>query len=412
MKRVLSIIILFVFIFLGFQLAIGFAKKGHEITYTIKSNNQDFNIKETYKKKNNDYYDITIENDTEKYLYILNNNWNKQKKIIKEIKYYKNNEESCIYPIFIDNSGSHIECYLNGINYSSDSFSNQSFIKTIKEELEQEGYSFSDTNDINTIESIGNTVVYKNNLIETDTITLWNYKGISIINKNNLKSQIVLGFDKYVNNHGILVDNYYIVPNYLSERVNEFSELYIISISDNKINKLKLDYTLSSNTYINGIIDNKLYYTDPSNLIQLEINPKNKNSRLIGNKELGGIFYNGTWQDKNIYDFVNDKILFKNEIPNEITMKYKYNEIIETDSSYYFYDNNYVYQLSKENNDYLIVLFKTNNLNNFHVVNDTVYYVIGDTLYYYRNGIGSIPLLKNNELKYNTYNRININRNQ
>ena len=67
-------------------------------------------------------------------------------------------------------------------------------------------------------------------------------------------------------------------------------------------------------------------------------------------------------------------------------------------------------EISKDNIDVSVLLFKANNLNNFKVVDDTIYYVVGDTLYYFNENSGNIPVLKNNELRYNQLNRVAIYR--
>lgn len=409
MKRTISILLLLIVLFLVFQWTTDFFKKGHEVTYTVSVSDKKFEITEIYQKENGDYYDITIKSDNEVFYYTFDNEYNKQKNIIEKIEYFTNNNNSCIYPVLLNSQGSYIECNKDNQIYTDISYPDNNFINTIKGDLVNKGYVISNNSDLTKVETLNKSTIYINNLLDTDTITLWNYKGIDIINKDNLVVKSVLGFDKYENSNAYLVENYYIVPNYLSSRVLEFSSINIIDINENKVEELELGYTLSSGTYVNGVVDGKLYYTDPNNLLQIEINPSKKNVRLIGSKELGGQFYDGNWHDANIYDFVSNKILFSDKLPEEIT-NMTYQQLSEGNASYYIYSNGTVYQIPKKHLDKKIVLFNANNLNNLKAIEDTVYYVVNDTLYYFDNELGIIPVLKNNELRYNTVNRIDINR--
>lgn len=408
MKRAISILVLLILTFICFEFGVNFLKKGHEVSYQVYVNDKVFKITEIYQKTNGNTYDIKIESDTEVFNYVIENNYNKQKKIIKKIEYFNENNNSCIYPILDNDEGTYLECFKDNKLYTSSSFYDQNFINNIKASLKEKGYQLTKEIDITNVKEYQNTTVYTNNIIDNDLITLWTYKGIRTFTKKDSLLKNILSFDKYENNHGYLVDKYYIIPSYLSSKVTEFSKVNVINLETKTVEQIDLVYTLSSDTYINGVVDNKLYYTDPSNLLQIEINPKKKTSRLIGSKDLNGQIYNGSWESINIYDFVSNKLLFKKEIPN---INYSYKEIIEGKYSYYFYnDNGEVYQISKNSLESPILLFKVDNINNFNVVDDTIYYVADDTLYYYSNEDGIVPILKNNDLRYNTTNRISIYR--
>lgn len=408
MKKIVSILVLLILLFFVGQLCLTFFKKGHEVNYKVSFNDKVFDICELYSKKLDNSYNILIKNNDEVYYYTLPNEYNKQKKIIKSLEYFSHDNITCIYPILIDGTGTYLQCLEDGKRYSGYALNND-YINEIKNILKDKGYNIISEFDTDTTKILGNSTIYTNNLLKDDFITLWNYKGIQIISKDKFNIRNILSFDKYQNNHGYLVDKYYIIPEYLSSKVLEFSKVTLIDVDKNETKLINLGYTLSSSTYINGVVDNKIYYTDPVNLIQLEINPINGNSRLIGSKELGGQIYNGKWQDNNIYNFVDNEILF-NDVPDELNKKYSYEYIQSTNNSYYFYNDNGIYQVPKENLDISILLFKTNNLNNFNVVNNTIYYVVGDTLYYFNENNGSVPVLKNNELRFNKLNRINIYR--
>jgi len=409
MKKTISLFILLFLLFLVFEFWIIFFKKEHVVSYKVFFEDKTFNIEEVYKKDMGDVYDIKIKNDDLTFNYVIKNKYNKQKKVIKNIEYFHEDNSVCIYPILEDDSGTYLQCVKNGKFYMFTSFDDQGFISKIRNSLKTKGYTLSKKNDIEIEKVYSGSTIYSNNLIDSDMITLWVYKGIHTITSERIQAVTLSAFDKYENTHGYLVDHYYIAPNYLSSKVLEFSSVTIIDLNNHESRDVKLKYTLSSDTYINGVVDGKLYYTDPSNLLQLEINPSNNNVRLIGSKELGGQVYDGSWKNANIYDFVSKKILFKEK--NFNIPGYSYDEMFIGKSSYYFYnDNGEVYQVIKNNSNNPIMLFKASGINNFKVIDDTIYYVVDDTLYYYKNEDGIIPLLKNNELRYNTFNRIDIYR--
>lgn len=409
MKRALSILVLLVILFFVFQWGIVRLKKDHEISYKVTSHDTTFEVDETYRKTNSDIYSILIRNDKQIYSYVFNNKYNKQKKIIKAIEYYTNGSDSCVYPILINNRGTNIQCIRDGKEYSGYSFPDQNFVNNIKNSLKEKGYVFNDNYDLTNTGILGSSLIYKDNLINEDYITLWNYKGIQIISDYDSDTRTVLSFDKYENNQGYLVGKYYVIPNYLSSRVLEFNTVSIIDIHTKKMTKVDLVYSLSSDTYINGTVDGKLYYTDPTNLLQIELNPAKAKSRLIGSADLGGQIYDGNWNNINIYDFVSKKILFQEKLPTELN-KFSYQNIMFSNYSYYFYNNNGIYRVNKNNLDNAILLFKAQGINNFNVVNNTIYYVVDDTLYYYNDEKGQVPVVKNSDLRYNTINRIGINR--
>ncbi len=409
MKKIISILVIFAVLFLVFEWGINFIKDGHEVDYKVFNGDKEFSIVEMYQKENGDSYDIKITSDGKEYHYVLENKYNKQKQIIESIEYFGKDTSECIYPVLNNGSGTYLQCFKDGKLYSSNSYSDKNFISMIDNSLKEKGFNINKVSDTKTTKKYNTSTIYENNLLDDDVVVLWVYKGINSITKDSYNSNMVLGFDKYNNDHGYLVNNYYVVPNYLSSRVLEFSSVTIINLNDNSKEKIQLGYSLSSDTYINGVVDGKLYYTDPSNLLQIEINFENKKARLIGSVDLGGQIYDGNWNDANIYDFVSKKIKF-DAIDNSLN-NYSYNGIIKSDSSYYFYNNNgEVYQVSNNYLDKPILLFKMSDINNFNVSYDTIYFVSGDTLYYYSNSDGLIPVLKNSDLKYNKSNRISVYR--
>lgn len=409
MKRLISLLLLLVILFFVIQLGITFFTKEHETKYKIYNGKKEFNITEDYNKENNNTYSLKIQINNKEFYYSIDNTFNKQKKIVKNIEYFENDYDICIFPILLDDNTTYIECDREGKLYTEFSYQDKAFINSIKEELKKKGIKFNTTNDTETKEAFGKTTIYTNNLSDTDIITNWQYKGIDIISKEKSEKITTLTFDKYENKLGHVLGKYYVVPNYSNSKILEFSSVSLIDLVTHKVSNLELGYTLSSSTYLNGIVDNKLYYTDPSNLIQIEININNKNVRLIGSSEIQAQSYDGTWKSINIYDFKSKEILFKNLT---LVKDYQYADVKVGGSSHYFYTNDgNVYQISKKFKSKPVLLFNAKNLNNFNVVGDDVYYVVANTLYHFNLKKGTLPILEDNDLIYNYNNRINIYRN-
>lgn len=411
MKRAISLLTLIALIFFLVQWGSGFFKDGHEIEYDITVNNQKFIINEKYEKELDDTYYLEIKHENFVFGYTVSNTFNKQKGILKNIEVYQKDNLFCIYPVFNQETESNIECSLNNKLYSYEALKTNSDVINFVSTLKQKGYKTTAWEEISleTRTSTSSTV-YKDNLLEEDIITVWNYKGLDTISKDNDKYYSLYNYDKYENTHGYLVDKYYIVPNYQNNRVFDFNELTIINIETNNKETMTLKETLHQDTYINGVVNNKLYYFDKDNLIQVEIDPNKKHERTVGDINSNAQFYNGKWETINIYDLVNNKKQFGVDYSNnsELT-KYNPTKVLESGSSYYCLTNDgSFYELSKRNLNNPILLWNQSSVKDIKLKNDTVYFVIGDTLYFYKESYGIRPILKNSELNYNYNNIIDI----
>lgn len=409
MKRVISLTVLIIVVLFGSQIVINMFTNSHAYKYVIGNNDLKFNISENYVKENQDSYSIEITNGNNTFYYAIFNDFNKQKKIITNVEYYKDGENICIYPVLKDNIPSYIECISDGSLYSGNMYSNQGFINEIKSDLKTKGYTLYEIDENSKSKPYSSMLVNTNYLNSYDSIVSWQYKGILVTNNKAQTKVLNNTFDKYDNKLGTLSGKYYVMPDYTNSNVLEFYSVTIVDLNSFKQQKLELGHALSSDTYLNGVVNGKIYYTDPSNLIQLEIDPKHKKVKLIGSNDLGGKKYaNGKWEDANIYDFTNSEIKF-NDIPQ---INYQYTSIVDGGACYYFTNGNEIYQLFKEHLDKPILIHRTNGINNLNAVNDEVFYVSGNTMYYLSNVKGNLPILIYNDLIYNTNNRVTIYRNK
>ena len=170
---------------------------------------------------------------------------------------------------------------------------------------------------------------------------------------------------------------------------------------------IDLEKPLANDSYINGIVNGKLYLFDRKNRIQYEINPKNNSIREIGNVSLNAQFYDGeNWSDRNIYDFINNDITFGKDystIPE--IQNYHPIQVEETTDRYYILTNDKtVYKIYKDALNQPILLFQDTNLKEWKVYEDYIFYISDNTIYCYHEDYGLKPVLVRNEFRYNDKN--------
>lgn len=401
MKKIFNFVIILGILLLVFQFGITLFKTSHKIDYDINIDSKSANVhEEYYKDKKLDYYFFEVTYGDNKFVFDIDNTFNKQKKIISDIKVYKKGDLVCISPIYIKNNESDILCDVDGVQYDYSNIKNtydlKEFIATL-DNFNLDKYASSDTKTL-----INSMDVYKNNIDDNENVIVYKYKNlIKLTRPGNSRIQFS-NYDIYHNDLGILVDKYYILPKY--ENKPEYTGLLIIDISDDDISTMYFDDSISTNIYINGVVDNKLYIFDKSNLIQYEIDPKKKSYRVTGNSNTGAQYYDGEWSTKNIYEFTKSEIKFN----TKISIKDNYVNIYDGDKYYYYYNsNNEFYKVYKKDPLKKIFLFKNNNAKEIKVVNDNLYFIDGNNLYKYDN-YGIKLILTNKEFQYNYSNIYSI----
>lgn len=425
MKRIFGFILVLGLLFFIFQFGITQFKKNHLVVYEIKIGDQDAKITEEYiKTKEDDYYLMKVDFEDNVYIFDVNNSFNKQKHIIDNFEIYKEGVVTCLSPVYIKNNDDpQIICNNDGIQTSyfkiREEYNLDSFTSTLKNFNSQKYESNNEKVALN------NNYIYKNNLYDDEYLIVYNYKDLIKLSKDIREKIEFSSYDIYHNEMGILIDKYYILPKF--ENKPEYSGMWVIDILSKVKKEIKFDKAISTNVYINGVVDNKLYIFDKSNFIQYEINPSKNSYRIVGNKQTSGQYYDGKWSNKNIYDFYSDKIVF-----NEIhPIKDNYVESFETNKYYYYYnDNNEFYKVYKDWLDNPILLFtyddkeqikeetkiedkieieegtkleEIKELKEVKVVNDHIYFIVDNTIYRY-DDTGIKEIVTNNEFNYNYEN--------
>ncbi|MBE6147653.1 MAG: hypothetical protein E7168_04900 [Firmicutes bacterium] len=414
MKRALSIIILLMILFFAGQWAFTYFKVEHSTNYTLQSEELSFEVIENYDKELNDMYTIEIKNENSSFSYAVKNKFNKRKNIVEKIEAYQKDGLLCVYPIFLEEKLiAEVECQIDGVTYTYESLKTKPDISQFVQSLKVKGYQNLAWEEASTEETkTEHSVIYHKNILSEDFITLWNYRNVEVITNKNSFLASVSSYEKYDNRHGALVDEYYVMPVYKDGKVFDFSTLLVFNFKENRGDQISLGTTLKQDTYVNGIVDGVIYYTDPDNLIQLSVNPKTEEVEVVGSREIEAKYYDGSWQNVNIYDLTTTEKKFTLNYSNipELVEKNPV-QVFDGSASYYYYTSDgKVYRLNKNNLQKPILLFNAPNIKEVQVIDDVIYFVVNDTLYYYHQEYGIRTILKNNELKYNTKNRIMISK--
>ena len=205
MKYLIKNLIIFLLVYIGLKHTIFISDKGHVVNYNIGN----FNIKETYSAKDNNYY-FKIKSDKFTTNFQVKENYRKSEKIIKKIYYKKIDDYKCIIPIFKGNSQlTDIMCTKDNIIYYANTLNNEN----IKKEFEKYEYKNKYIDKAKQI-SISNTQsIYKENIKKNTYIALETYKGLKLFNGKETEIKLFEN-DVYKKQISIFTDKYYIVADY------------------------------------------------------------------------------------------------------------------------------------------------------------------------------------------------------
>ncbi len=429
MKKLLGALIVLAVIAIVIRVGFNLYEGGYNITYELKDNDQLFKIVETFKDSYKSSYryekdlptylfDIYFKGDNEpSFVFKLMGNYNYYQRIIKDIKYYKDNKVKCIYPVLkVTSFHNDVMCIDNNeLTYYTRIKGKYSSLDNFVNNLNNE-YGYTNPgwlNDTDESKSLGKVEVYRHNIKKEDTFILWNYNGIRTVTKTDSMAIILLLKDNYDNKLGALVGHYYVVPNY--NKTYSFNKFFVYDIDANSKKEILLDKDIAMDSYIQGVVNNKLYLFDRSNKIQYEIDPEAKTYKKVSNSS-GVKYYDGTWSTISVYDALDNKIF---KLKFDVLDKYKDYKYYRIDSIlgdkdgyYYFYvktkNKISVYRADKQRPEYVVHLFDTNKIDNIKYVYDYLYFIKDDTIYMYHETMGLHPVLKSFELFFNKTNAYDV----
>ena len=394
MRFILSIV-LFLIIITTITLSIYKASiKVRKTTYKIN----DYKINEKFyldEKQHN--YDITISNKTNNYNYIITRDLSKAKKIISDIKEYKKNNLECIVPEYKKELEKSIYCTLDNNQISIDYLikTNNKDFKKIQEKIKDRKIEYPQEDNIK--EKYKKISIYKNNIEDNEIIYIWDYKGIYIVDKEQVDYKKIIKKDLYDNIISTTVDNNFIL--FENNSVSGIEKVYYYNYRKNKVKKVKVKEKISKEIYINGVYDKLLYFTDTRNKKQYTLNIKKGKIEEVDNNQTEYIIYkNNKKVTLSKSDFFMNKQLFDN-------YDVIYNDILSKEDNKYYYQliENSFYRINK-NTGNKELLFELEGIKEWYINNENIYVISHDYLYKYNDKLGLNKIIKSNELKYNYKN--------
>ena len=180
-----------------------------------------------------------------------------------------------------------------------------------------------------------------------------------------------------------------------------FNEFYIVNINNKQITKIKSRNDISYDSYIEGVVDNKVYLYDKDNENQYEIDIDNNEINIVSSDKYIKYYSNNKWEKMNKAK-ANKEVYFDYSTRDNYFTKYDY--VKQSSDYYYLFKQDGIsyklYRVDKNNIDiYKYILdIPTTNIN---VVNNDLYYIYKNKLYYYSDMVGLKTLLENSELEFN-----------
>lgn len=407
MKKILPVLVLLAFGAFCYQVIVTFFVTGHEVVYSLISTDQKhYTISEIYKKiGDHHYYSFLVKNKnkTKHFSFAVEQDFNKQERVITDIEYYKRNNLECIFPIYKRNHSFDVSCLLDGKQVSSYylvSQKNEDF-SYISNKFSEKGYDdiyFNLDEDSSTQDYLS---IYDDYIPDDFIFAVWNYRGIDIISKDNYEKKEYLNYDYYENKLSTVVGKYYVTVNTdkEEERLNYY-QLILYNLNDG--GKSVVDVDISQDSYFNGVVDGILYITDPKAKIQYSLDPNKKEFKeLKKNYEVSGFELKKAGKD--FFDSPKvDSMYVSNK---QITKLYDTKEIKKNRSDSYFKtDDGKIYRVIQKNYKHPILICQFDDIKEWQVHDDGVSFIVDDTLYLYTDFYGLKPIISNLEFRYNYKN--------
>ncbi len=401
MRKAISLSVLILVLFIIYQFGVTFFKKEHMVEYSfLTEENRSFQIQEKFK---NDQYFLGLESGAYHFSIAVPNQFHKNKQIIEDILSVEKDGMLCIYPIYQGGVEDSLWCSRGDVTYSYEVAQKDAAAVELVQQIQNKGMTYPKEKPNYETMNVSNKITYYYKDDE-ESLAIWDYRGYYVVHDKMKYREDLYTFDRYENTLSQLIGPYYITPNYNNNKLFETDSFRVVNITTSAKYDLPVGYTLSNYTYINGVVDDKLYLFDPNQMLQLELDPASKKVRVVGNKELNAQYYDGKWQTRNIYDFVNNKILFQESLPEEIANRYSYREYAEDEDAVYFVDQSQIYLVYKEHPEVKILLLSMQEVKEWQVIKGRIYFIQGDTLYRYTTQDGLETVLVSSEFRYNWNN--------
>lgn len=415
MKKCFPIIVIITILTLVLQVFANHFITERSSEYVLKTDDGDYKINESLTVLDGiQYYDFSIDVNSENYAFTFVNDLNKQSEIIKNIKYYKEGDLSCITPVYKRDIVGDIICLQNGqqVSYSYLKQINNGYIDSIVSKLKDENINNpkweTKSSAVTELELDSRKInVFQDNILKNYSFIIWRYRGIYLLKEEESVIKDYLGHDQYKNEYSALVGKYYVSadPNVEGGRI---SELSYYNVKDMGKGKIYFDESTSNNYYFNGVFNGKLYFTDLGNEKQYSIDPKFEKIDLVGSKEKDFVIIDDDkLVTKSASEFLSGKYYFTDSIQNE-EISSKYSNVVDIKKLRKFYyfrtSDGKIYKAHEDRLDKSELILKFDNLTEWVVRNGDILVVAGDMVYFYTEEEGLLPIAQNSELNYNHFN--------
>ena len=368
-KIVLVLILIALIALILFVLSL-FGSKSYSLEYNIS----DYAINENYDKDEKLYYYEITDNDM-KYTFISETDYQKNKKLISDVKKHEKDGYVCL-EVKSSKISSMPLCSYNREQIS---------FYLVPEELSNELKDYYDKPSEKDI-TYENYHIYNTN----SDILIWNYKGFNYLDGGDVEFIKLFNKDIYDIPLATKINNYLVVPDY--EQEYEFNKLYIINLDNMKLDTWEMKYTISYDSYILGTNDKSIYLVDKKAGIEYELVPHKKKMRILASKNKNGVIYKNGVEEK-----INIKSLIASN--KSFTYKTNYNYVVVNNNLYLYYWNDKD-KIKVSNNKIREIVYSNN---------DDIYYLVDNTLYKYNNLQGEVKLVEYGEWEFNYKNLIFIN---
>ena len=369
-----AIVILVLFILLIVALILFIISLFKTKSYSLEYNIDKYEINENYDNKDKYYYyEITTDKIT--YEFIHNSEYHKEKQLIKEVKEYNDGDYTCLK---VESD------YIT--TYPLCSYKNQLIDYHLTSETLQDKLSEYYKTPKVIYKKHDNYTIYNNNL----DLLVWSYKGFNYISEDKIKFIKIFDKDIYEIPLATKINNYILIPDY--EQEHNFNKVYILNLETLKVEKWKLKYDISFDSYILGTNDKSIFLIDKKNQQEYELVPHKQKMRLLASSNDKGTVY----EEGSINKVSMNKLVSKEQ---QFTYKQNYKYILKNKTLYLSYLNSSnKIKVSEKKIDKIV-----------YSNNDEVYYLIDYTLYRYSLKYGEEKLISYSEWEFNSNNLIFIN---
>lgn len=367
---IILVLLILIIVSLIFLLISVFKTKSYSLEYNIDN----YEISENYNNEGNYYY-YEISNNNLKYNFIYKSSYNKEKKLIKEIKEYQDEDYLCLIV-----RSNYIESY--PLCSYKDSYIDYHLIsETLQEKLSD---YYTEPKIVE--EKYENYNIFNQN----EQLLLWSYKGFNYFNKDKTEFIKIFNKDIYEIPLATKINNYILIPDY--EQEYYFNKVYLLNLETLKVEEWNLKYEISFDSYVLGTNDKSIYLIDKKNKREYELVPHKKKMRIVAKSNNQATIY----EEGQI-----SKVSLTKLINKEQTFTYKENykyQLINNQLYLSYLDSSNKIKVSNQKIDTIISTYEEN-----------VYYLIDDTLYKYNLKYGEVKLIQYSDWEFNYKNLIFIN---